>query len=599
MPRNGANVQRGDQSRSLQGLHVALEHPKLSTYPRVLCAAARACRAWREAVQQCAACNTVIVLNPQTTLPQLCGFAQWLPKHAALVKSVTATAIADRLLDVHGLEWRAHWEVAQQLLQHGLQAAAPPPQTALGAAAAAPGLAPVIANSHNAAATAGQQQQQRLQGLRLTSFSSNFAGTAGVVAALPAHSLTSLHLEYNEGMPPAGPGLPAGLACLTGLQHVHHNNRCQRQPLVRKPPVLPGGCVAALSALRQLTYLSLRSYWHDAQQQLQQLMEAAPPLQCLHLGNSVDASDEALDMRPLTRLTELTASQLPHESLLPAQLQRLCLKSVEIPVGLACVLPLQQLQHLSLGVGGDEGPTEPTPLLPLAQLPALTQLELSYTWFTDATATAAAWPQLPQLRVLDLDTEGNPPSAELAGVLASIGGCSGLTRLRLVLHAEDVELPEDLEPGQQYAGIAACGSLAALTGLRDLMLHSHQLAPGDTLALSKLTALTRLDLAELAQGVDDVAATALACCCRQLRHLDLRGCDLGSMACLAVIGQLPQLTELHLDGTPITRRGLRLLTGLSYLRQLRVTFSAGVTASVWDRFWATMPKQVLTADVAA
>jgi hypothetical protein len=42
---------------------IALSHPALSTEPRVLCAAARTCRARRQAVQQCSACNTAVAFN--------------------------------------------------------------------------------------------------------------------------------------------------------------------------------------------------------------------------------------------------------------------------------------------------------------------------------------------------------------------------------------------------------------------------------------------------------------------------------------------------------------------------------------------------------
>lgn len=81
-------------STALLGLYIALEHPAASTDPRVLCAAARSCRAWREAVQQCPAHNTAVVLNTKKPVQQLQGFGQWLPKHAALVKSITAMTTA-------------------------------------------------------------------------------------------------------------------------------------------------------------------------------------------------------------------------------------------------------------------------------------------------------------------------------------------------------------------------------------------------------------------------------------------------------------------------------------------------------------------------
>jgi hypothetical protein len=72
-------------------LSLALEHPAVITDPAVLCAAARACKAWREAVQQCSVCNTAVVLSDgrrAPTLARLSSFVQWLPKHVLLVRSM-------------------------------------------------------------------------------------------------------------------------------------------------------------------------------------------------------------------------------------------------------------------------------------------------------------------------------------------------------------------------------------------------------------------------------------------------------------------------------------------------------------------------------
>ena len=77
--------------------------------------------------------------------------------------------------------------------------------------------------------------------------------------------------------------------------------------------------------------------------------------------------------------------------------------------------------------------------------------------------------------------------------------------------------------------------------------RSSRLVPGDALALSALTGLTRLVLAGVGDGVGDVAAAAVAHSCRQLRQLDLSECSMGSAACLAEIGRLTQLTQLQLQ----------------------------------------------------
>jgi hypothetical protein len=256
-------------------------------------------------VQQCRTCNTVIVLNPEAKLPQLCAFARWLPKHAALVKSITATAIAEdeRGLNVHGFEWEAHWEVAQQLLQHALQAVVSPPQPALEAAPAASGFVPDAVESGITEGASRQHGQQ--QGLRLTSFSSDFAATAGVLAALPAHSLTFLHLDRryrNDGMPAAGVALPAALARLTNLRHMR---------LEGDGHGLPSRCLAALSQLRGLTNLSIGGGWYNEQGTLQQLLAGALSLQVLTLDIMFCTSHQPLDLRRLTNLEELQVFELP------------------------------------------------------------------------------------------------------------------------------------------------------------------------------------------------------------------------------------------------------------------------------------------------
>jgi aminoglycoside phosphotransferase len=75
--------------------------------------------------------------------------------------------------------------------------------------------------------------------------------------------------------------------------------------------------------------------------------------------------------------------------------------------------------------------------------------------------------------------------------------------------------------------------------------------PGDALALTALTGLTRLALQGGETGVTDEVAAALARNLTQLQHLDLRRCPLGSYNCFHEIGQLTQLTELQLTGVGV------------------------------------------------
>jgi hypothetical protein len=115
-------------------------------------------------------------------LSRLCSFARWLPKHAALVNSITITSPSRPPNDVDGLRWNLHLDAAQQLLQQALQLS-----TALPAEAAAAAAAAVAAGLHSPAAPKHQQlqqQQQQQQHLRLPNVT--MAGNAGMLAALPA-----------------------------------------------------------------------------------------------------------------------------------------------------------------------------------------------------------------------------------------------------------------------------------------------------------------------------------------------------------------------------------------------------------------------------
>ncbi|WIA29984.1 hypothetical protein OEZ86_000082 [Tetradesmus obliquus] len=131
-----------------------------------------------------------------------------------------------------------------------------------------------------------------------------------------------------------------------------------------------------------------------------------------------DIDDIAIVLPSLAHLTQLTMlisrSPLPSAagaSVLPAQLQALCLVKCKDP---APVLALSQLQRLTLCPDFAERQR----VLELVQLPALQELHLDYRFAGLATVTAGdarMWAQLPQLRGLSLD-EGKGPSS--AAILA-------------------------------------------------------------------------------------------------------------------------------------------------------------------------------------
>jgi hypothetical protein len=422
-----------------------------------------------------------------------------------------------------------------------------------------------------------QRQQQQLQ---LTSFSSDLLGTPGVLAALPAHHLTHLVLRYSAETIAAVHAMTAALAQLTNLQQL-----CLSEEGYGRR--LSDSCLSGVAQLARLTKLTLGGFWPAMA--LQELATAALPLQHLDLEHADiavprDSQGPLLDMRGLSQLQELTAWEVPGGWLLPVQLQRLTMVDLKQAGSLSAILALTQLQELNLSPSLQD----PALLLRLGQLPALTHLALEYLVSEEAAAAAPAWPQLRQLSELRVEyMEGAAPEQQ-ATILAAVSACTGLTKLEL-----QIEGNMD-QHWEEAVGIAACAKLAGLTRLQDLSMPPSYgaLALGDAQALSKLTGLTRLVLKGAGQGVDDVAATALACCLRQLHHLDLSDCDLGSMACVAAIGQLVQLTELRLHsdrGAMLTERGLMLLTGLLRLQHLDTVGDAELSLEVLEQFWAACP----------
>jgi hypothetical protein len=465
----------------------------------------------------------------------------------------------------------------QQLLLPALQLARFLPDEAVTSITPAPAAAAAAAPA--AAAAAGQgvvassfPQQERL---RLTSFTSNLK-PAGLLGALPAHSLTALHLSPIDSLGADGRALSALLARLSSL----------KQLILASPGYekLPGSCLEGIAQLTGLTSLELANGWRGLDEPLQQLLSQSLPLRRLRFRTDIPM----LDMTALASLSELVCDEgyeLAPGLKLPAQLQRFnCSANCR---DTSALLGLQQLQHVCICVALED----PDQLRCLAQLPALRHVSLEYWDAACAAPTAPAWQHLSQLSELDLAyPNDNPSTQEMAAILAGVAAATSLTKLSLEALAW-VDNADDVARAMQ---VAACASLAGLTRLRDLTISSQScLVPGDALALTALTSLTRLKLAFTGSAADDVAACALACSLTQLCSLDLRGCVLGGLGCLAPIAHLSRLTELlldHVDG--MTRRGVMLLTKLTQLQQLTVKFNDEVTHEWMDReFWAALQQR--------
>ncbi|KAF6252921.1 hypothetical protein COO60DRAFT_483593 [Scenedesmus sp. NREL 46B-D3] len=415
-------------------------------------------------------------------------------------------------------------------------------------------------------------------------------GSTGMLAALPACSLKHLDLIKLHG-PVDGPAVSAALARLTNLQWLHIGMG-----------EAPYSSLAGVAQLTRLTLLEVSGYLSGSEQlqqlqaqPLQQLLAQPLPLRVLRL--RISRHLPPLDLSHLTQLRELYDESASLTAVFPSQLQQLQLVAVGNERMLQAVLQLQQLRRLTLGkIGNFSCSLADVRLSCLDQLPALQQLELVYDSGQQAAAAAAIWPQLPQLCALDIMYgAANLSKRAVQPILNGAAACINLTYLWLDATWDwGVDGDDD---GGEGAGGTCSTSFAKLAGLTNLKhLHtsdsSRLLVPGDALALVALTSLTTLALARAGAGVGDEAATALAGSCQQLCRLDLMGCSLFSMACLASVAHLTQLTWLGLAGNRgLTPQGLMLLTGLKRQRELYVDRDADVMDEVVERFWAAVRQQ--------
>jgi hypothetical protein len=382
--------------------------------------------------------NTAVVLEP-TKLWQLRSFGQWLPRHAPLVNSITATAADIGNVEGNREPEESHLEAAQQLLQQALQAAATvstsgnaalgsaaalvPQRTSAASAAEAEQPAAAVTASTHQSGTNQHQQRQEQRGWRLASFSSNLPGAPALLHVLPGHSLTHLHFNLQPGA--AAERALAGLTQLAGLsslQQLDLKSSCAMH-------AMPDGCLAGLAQLSGLTSLKVTGAWNGVFKQLQQLLAQPLPLRKL-VQYGVDISDEDSDtpsalpsLAHLTQLTEVVSRNCMADELLLQLPSSLCSLRVSRVTDPAPILALQQLQCLSLYPAF----REQSQVLELAQLPRLTALELVYREVKVVAAAAPTWALLPPLQDIDLLCQGWADEQQMAAILA---GAAAATQLQ-------------------------------------------------------------------------------------------------------------------------------------------------------------------------
>jgi hypothetical protein len=555
---------------------IALNHPALNKDVQLLCTAAQVCKGWNDAVQGCTASNLAVVVNPEDLELNLSSFACWLRKHARFVSSITA-GVVDNGPPVWDEQlwssWYNYLATAEILLQRALQLAPPP-------------LDETAAAQH--AATLSQQDDPRQQKLQLRSFTTGLSG-ANVLAALPAHSLTRLELQFGSSETLDGPAMSAALARLSSLQQliIHCPYWCCK---------MAGSCLPGLAELSNLTSLELCGCWPGVKEPLNAAL-TAPGLQQLQQLRLLRLHEPCPTLTQLTQLTELSIDidTYPFDEVqLPTQLQRLHIQPVTEMAVYTKLLQLQKLQHLCMEVCSKRC----QPLLQLDQLPAQQHMELLYQNTRPAAATAPVWPQLRHLKLLEISiaSEDTSSKRQFVAMVQALSGCKHLTKLTFEPlldfngsevaefqftfedeegedeEGEDNEEEEQQQQQQQQQpqdgiddvvdevdvqalDVFAC--IAALTDLQDLCIGKSGFTaegsppmPGSALALTALVGLTRLVLQECGEAVGDQAAAAIASSCALLQHLNLRGCNLFKMDCEDEFEQLQQLTELCLEGNP-------------------------------------------------
>jgi hypothetical protein len=217
-------------------------------------------------VQQAAAGTTTIDLPSLHNIAKLSQFAAWFPKHAGMLAELHLSVPQ---YETAGLSPRNYATAAEQIILLALQNVAAAAAAAAGAGAAA------------------------AQPLRLRMLCTDFLSGPGLLAAVPASTLTRLEVKHIPGYPSADSlAISQALAGLTCLQKLALEN------YYAESARLSGRCLQATAQLRCLS--KLRLAWTAADADLALLPEQ---LQELRLGAC--CGSKPLHLQHLTGMIQL------------------------------------------------------------------------------------------------------------------------------------------------------------------------------------------------------------------------------------------------------------------------------------------------------
>lgn len=469
------------------------------------------------------------------------SFAGWLAKHLGMVSQLSISH--NEISCNTRTDAAALLETAKQIVQFAVTTAA-----AAASAAGAP--------------------------LHLCAYTSLLPVTTGVLAALPAATLTRLDVSIDSGI------FSAEFSKLSSLQRLGVR-------LLRTET--SDSCLQGLGKLTQLTQLSLYNVANKSNMQLLPTQLQRLELQYTTGPTSSLTSAAKADLQHLTclRHLKLEAVRLAAGSSLPSNLLSLDLEAQFPAEGVIGLGSLHQVTSMVLeGCGLRRSHVQE-----LQQLTQLIHLSLGMRVQPDERPmeVAAAWHQLP---LCDLRLTSNlAKAAEVQQLMRHIAEATKLTGLQINISKV---------ANAEAHGLAVCEHLKSLQQLRSLDMCIDQpqtFKMQDAQHLSALTALTSMDLCYggCGPGVDASTLCLLAVSLTQLRVLSI-GVDsdpfdpvcLASVPALPVLGKLTTLETLCVGrmSRSEAQRGLQFLTGLSRLNVLDGFHEAGAEAMA--AFWATV-----------